>query len=58
MTLGMIYWVIMLIWLLAGVGVSFKNGLDPQYRHLIVGNLLIFLLFLLLGWKVFGPIVR
>jgi hypothetical protein len=53
MTLGLCFWVLMLVWLVFGVLVHFSmvgGGLA------LAGNsLLLFVLFLLLGWQVFGP---
>jgi hypothetical protein len=52
MTLGLCYWVLMLIWLVFGALVHF--GMAGAYG--LVGNsILLFILFLLLGWQVFGP---
>ena len=52
MTLGLCYWILMLIWLVFGVLVHF--GMVGTYG--VVGNsVLLFILFLLLGWQVFGP---
>jgi len=51
MTLGLAFWILMLIWFVFGVVVHI--GLAAPYGTL--GNmLLLFMLFLLLGWKVFG----
>lgn len=53
MTLGLCYWVLMLIWLVFGVLVHF-SVVGGTYS--LVGNsVLLFVLFLLLGWQVFGP---
>ena len=52
MTLGLCYWILMLIWLVFGLLVHF--GIAAAYG--VVGNtILLFILFLLLGWQVFGP---
>lgn len=51
MTLGLAYWIIMLIWFVLGLYVTWGVG----SHFLVAGNLLLFLLFILLGWKVFGP---
>jgi hypothetical protein len=52
MTLGLCYWILMLIWLVFGLLVHF--GIAAAYGA--VGNVvLLFILFLLLGWQVFGP---
>lgn len=53
MTLGLCYWVLMLIWLVFGVLSHFGvvTGL-----YVVSGNaVLLFILFALLGWQVFGP---
>jgi hypothetical protein len=53
MTLGLCYWILMLIWFVFGLLVHF-NVVGGPYG--IVGSsLLLFVLFLLLGWQVFGP---
>jgi uncharacterized membrane protein YtjA (UPF0391 family) len=52
--MGILFWVIMLMWLLFGYfGVTYEG----TYRSRILGGwgLVTFLLFLLLGWKTFGP---
>jgi predicted membrane channel-forming protein YqfA (hemolysin III family) len=54
MTRGLIYWVIMLLWLLSLVGAHF--ALFPAAA--IVSTVILFVLFVLLGWQVFGPPVR
>ncbi len=45
MTFALAFWILMLIWLVVGPG-----GYGPGWG----GHLVTFLLFLLLGWKVFG----
>ena len=48
MPLGLAFWILMLIWLVFGVWYNWPN-------HVAVGgNLLIFILFALLGWHAFG----
>lgn len=49
MTLANAFWVIMLLWLIFGV---WRNWSD---RYAMGGDLLVFVLFLLVGWKAFGP---
>jgi len=50
MTLGLAFWVLMLIWLVFGVlmHLSIIGGAWPSAM-----SLLLFILFLLLGWQVF-----
>ena len=48
MGMGTAYWVLMLIWLIFGVWFTW-----PNYRW-AGANVLLFILLVLLGWKVFG----
>lgn len=50
-SIGLCYWVLMLLWLVFGFWTAWPT---PQPR-LIAGNLMLFILMLLLGWRVFGP---
>lgn len=51
MTLGLIYWILMLFWLLFALAWNFGHvGVYGPYGN----SILLFILFLLLGWKVFG----
>ena len=50
MSLGLAFWIIMLLWLVLGLWA----GWPFQNHFLLAGNLMLFILLLLLGWKVFG----
>ena len=53
MTLGLCFWILMLIWLVFGVLIHFGVAVGT---YAALGNtVLLFILFLLLGWQVFGP---
>jgi hypothetical protein len=52
MTLGLAFYILMLIWLVFGIFVH--TGYLAPYA-VVGGNLLLFILFGLLGWQVFGP---
>ena len=52
MTLGLAFWVLMLIWFVFGVLVHF--GLVGGPYALGTSTVLLFVLFGLLGWQVFG----
>lgn len=55
MTRGLIFWVLMLIWFVFGI--LTLGGIGGAYvAH--GGQLLEFVLFLLLGWQVYGPPVH
>ena len=52
MTLALAFWILMLIWFVFGILIHFGYAGGPVG---VWGNsLLLFVLFLLLGWKVFG----
>jgi hypothetical protein len=58
MPLGLIFWVIMLLWLLLGLGLQF-GWFGPNQQVGVWGNtLMLFLLFALLGWRVFGAAIQ
>lgn len=53
MAMGLAFWILMLIWLVFGIAL-YRNMVAAPYATW--GNtVLLFVLFLLLGWKVFGP---
>lgn len=52
MTLGLAYWVLMLVWLVFGLLLHFGYVSGPFSGG--VNIILLFILFVLLGWQVFG----
>ncbi len=50
MTFGLVFWILMLLWLLFGLW----DWRSPTGYGPIGSMLLLFVLFLLLGWRVFG----
>lgn len=56
MPLGIVFWVLMIVWLVFGGWRLFAS--PPEQRYFWGGSLLVFVLFFLLGWKVFGFIVQ
>jgi hypothetical protein len=56
MSLGLAYWVLMLVWLVFGVleHMGYVGGPYGAGANI----LLLFILFVLLGWQVFGPPLR
>ena len=60
MTRGLIFWVLMLIWFVFALVLNFSGpslGIGGHYGT-IANSLLEFVLFLLLGWQVYGPPVH
>lgn len=52
MPMGVIFWILMLLWLVYGMYRDWPNY--PIAGH----NLLLFVVVSLLGWQVFGPAIR
>jgi hypothetical protein len=52
MTLGLAFWILMLIWVVSGVYFGYAEF--PANRFYVGGNLMLFFLLLLLGWQTFG----
>jgi hypothetical protein len=53
MTLGLCFWVLMLVWLVFGLLVHF--AVVSGTISVAANAVLLFILFMLLGWQVFGP---
>lgn len=53
MTFALLFAILMVLWALTAFGGSTLNTRWPY-----AGNLLLFVLFLLLGWRVFGPLLK
>ena len=51
MSLAIAYWVIMLLWIVLGLW----SHWPMRSPVIIVGDLILFLLLIIVGWKVFGP---
>ena len=57
MPIGLIFWVLMLLWLVLGFVPQPAGSPAPLYLKW-GGTLLLFILLVLLGWDAFGPAVR
>ncbi len=58
MSIGFIFWLLMLLWLIFGF-VRAWPAVPTESRFGFIGNSLFeFILFFLLGWKVFGFIIQ
>jgi hypothetical protein len=55
MKIGLLFWILMLVWLLFGLWSNWPAGTGAQLNYAPVGgSLLLFLVVGILGWKVFG----
>lgn len=52
---GILFWVLMVIWFLFGFYATPKGD---NYRWVIGGNLLLFLIIFILGWSEFGFVIQ
>ena len=57
MPLSILFWVLMVLWFVLGLWIGYVPNQPYQFRA-VAGNFLLFLLFCILGWKVFGPPVQ
>ena len=57
MSMGMIFWLLMILWFIFGVLPSWPKGENANYWS-FGGSILQFILFFLLGWKAFGFVVQ
>ena len=53
MSMGLMFWVLMLLWFVFSLVSAFGGGAIGEYGP-AVNSVLLFILFVLLGWKVFG----
>lgn len=58
MSLGLVFWILMLLWLVLGLYWRWPATGQPRALWPLGGDLLLFILLLLLGWKVFGAPVH
>ena len=56
MSLQLIYWILMLIWLVLGLWSSWP--VNSTNGRALGSNLLLFILLLVIGWQVFGSPVH
>ena len=54
MSRGLLFWILMILWALS---VLFGGRLFPDYA-IYASSVLLFVLFALLGWQVFGPPIK
>jgi len=54
MSIGMLYWLIMVVWLFSWFGVWWNN--DPRIGY--VSSLILWILLALLGWHDFGAMIH
>ena len=57
MSLQLLFWTLMLFWLVFGMWSTYVPG-QPYPVRAWGGNILLFILFLILGWQTFGAPVK
>ena len=60
MTLGIWFWILMAIWFVFGIWWAWPGAPQTPYHGWFPmgSTVLLFILFLLLGWHAFGPPIR
>ncbi len=58
MSIGLLFWVIWVLCVLLWAGVNFGGMGTPFLAHAAGGGVIEFILFGLLGWQIFGPVVH
>lgn len=54
MTIGFLFWLLMVLWLIFGIAVPHWGA----WSWAIPGSLLLWIILALLGWKTFGPLLK
>lgn len=57
MPVGMLFWLLMILWFLFGLYWN-RGDLQGGNYGIVGGNLMLFVLLFLLGWKVFGFVLQ
>ncbi len=57
MTVGFLFWLLMILWFLFGLSWN-RSELGTGNFGVLGGNLLLFILLFLLGWRVFGFVIQ
>ena len=58
MAAGLAFWILMMIWFIFGLVTSLRGWPAFGPAGIIVSNLLLFVLFGLIGWHVFGAVLN
>jgi hypothetical protein len=58
MPLGVIFWILMILWFVFGLWGNWPVPADPSGRVRFGGSLLLFVLLFIIGWKLFGFVVQ
>lgn len=57
MSIGLLFWILMILWFLFGLYGNREQFMSGNYG-LLGGNLLLFVLLFLLGWRAFGFVIQ
>lgn len=58
MSIGLLFWMLMILWFLFGLYVNWPTQPGPQAIGPLGANLLLFILLFLLGWGIFGFVIQ
>lgn len=54
MTLGFLFWLLMVLWFMFNIWWGFRPNVDRVH---VGGSFIVFILFFIIGWKLFGFVV-
>ena len=57
MSIGFLFWLLMILWLIFGMWSVWPAAGQPNWRP-VGGNLLLWILLFILGWRVFGFVIH
>ena len=57
-TIGLLFWLLMVIWFVFGLYANWSPPGSPGFNGFIANNILLFVLLFLLGWGIFGFVVK
>ena len=58
MTIGLLFWILWVFWAIFGFYAGWNVPDATNRRNALGGNILLLVLFFLVGWKVFGFVIK
>ncbi len=58
MSIGLVFWILMILWFFFGAYVYWPEDSSPKGFRIMGNNLLLFVLLFLLGWGIFGFVIK
>jgi hypothetical protein len=58
MPIGLLFWMIYLLWVILGFVWNWPNSNEPRAWYPLGGNVILLILLFLLGWAEFGFVIK